>query len=197
MSAPVAAYKNLAETEQPLDAVLAERWSPRAFDPAYVIDAGSVTTLLEAARWAPSASNHQPRRFIVGRRGSRAFETIASTLNGRNRLWAPRAALLVLAIRVDHAPDGTAYRHADYDTGQAVAHLQLQAHALGLVTRQIGGFDAARAAEAFGLEAPLVARTVTAVGRIGSLDDLDEATLAREQEPRERLSLDELVLRQD
>lgn len=190
-------YKESARTAIPIDPVLADRWSPRSFDPTYVIPDDTVTSLLEAARWAPSGSNHQPRRFVVTERGTEAFDRLASTLSGRNRLWAPRASLLVLAVRVDHDPDGTPYWHADYDTGQAIAHLQIQAHALGLVSRQMGGFDAARAAELFGLADPYVPRTVTAVGRPGRLEDLDEATIQREREPRDRLPLDELLLREE
>ncbi|MER2221307.1 MAG: nitroreductase family protein, partial [Rhodococcus sp. (in: high G+C Gram-positive bacteria)] len=40
--------------------------------------------LLEAARWAPSANNFQPRRFVVARRGSHHFDTIVHALVGFN-----------------------------------------------------------------------------------------------------------------
>ncbi len=190
-------YKELAATETPIAPVLAERWSPRSFDPAYTIDDETVTSLLEAARWAPSGSNHQARRFIVGRRGTETFDKIASTLSAGNQRWAPRASLLVLAIRIDHDAEGTVHRHADYDTGQSIAHLQIQAANLGLASRQMGGFDPIRAAELFGLEAPYFVSTVTAVGKSGRLDDLDADTIEREREPRERLPLSELVLVRD
>ena len=73
----------------------------------------------------------------------------------------------------------------------------IQAHHLGLVARQMAGFDAARAAELLGLSAHLVPRTITAVGAAGSLDALDAGTAEKENEPRERIPLGTLVLRRD
>src|SRR5690606_23219704 len=170
---------------------------PRSFDPEYAVDDEAETSLLETARWAPSNSNQQPRRFISARRGTPTFDAIVSTLNERNRRWAPRASLLVVAIRVAADPLGTPYPHADYDTGQAIAHLQVQAANLGLASSQMGGFDAARLAELFGLPESYAAVTVTAVGLAGRLEDLDEETIERELAPRVRMPLDELVLVRD
>ena len=49
--------------------VLAERWSPRSFDANYKLSEHEVLSILEAARWAPSANNAQPWRFSVLHRG--------------------------------------------------------------------------------------------------------------------------------
>lgn len=197
VNTPGKPYKELNQTSRPIARVLADRWSPRSLDPDYVIEEHLVTAMLEAARWAPSGSNTQPGRFIVGARGTATFDLLASVLSEGNRLWAPRASILVLAVRVDHAPDGTPYKTADYDTGQAVAHMVIQAHSLGLVARQMGGFDAARAADLFGLEASHVPRTITAIGAPGRLDALDSRTAEKEAEPRIRLPLDTIVLRRE
>lgn len=192
-----ARYKQVARTTQPLVPVLAERWSPRSFAPDHVLDDESLAALAEAARWAPSGSNHQPRRLILGRRGTATFDRLLSTLGGRNRSWAHRASLLVLAVRVDERPDGSPHWHADYDTGQAIAHLVVQAHAMGLVARQMGGFDPHAAAAEFGLEPPLTPRSVTAVGSPGPLHGLDAETIALEREPRARIPLSDFVLLQE
>ena len=45
--------------DHPVHAQFVNRWSPRAFDGTAMTKA-DVLTLLEAARWAPSASNNQP-----------------------------------------------------------------------------------------------------------------------------------------
>src|SRR5690606_17783182 len=55
---PGARYKEPASTRAPIAPVLAERWSPRSFDAEYVFSDVETTSLLEAARWAPSGSNH-------------------------------------------------------------------------------------------------------------------------------------------
>lgn len=55
--------------EPRLHPLLTARWSPITFDPAHESTEADVASLLEAARWAPSAGNSQPWSFIVGRRG--------------------------------------------------------------------------------------------------------------------------------
>ena len=58
-----------ASTAVPVHPLLAERWSPRGFDQGHELGDAALTALLEAARWAPSAQNSQPWRFLVTRRG--------------------------------------------------------------------------------------------------------------------------------
>ena len=69
-----------ADTTAPLIHPLVERWSPRAYDPTAEVSTDVLRTILEAARWAPSANNTQPWRFIVARRGSDAFTTVSDEL---------------------------------------------------------------------------------------------------------------------
>ena len=58
-----------AATSVPVHPLLARRWSPRGLDADHELDQRSVLALLEAARWAPSANNSQPWRFLVAHRG--------------------------------------------------------------------------------------------------------------------------------
>lgn len=183
-----------APTDQPIADLLARRWSPRSYEAGHEISDNEVATLLEAARWAPSAQNRQPRRFIVGRRGTDVHARLASTINERNQVWAPRASLLILGIVERHATDGEPQRFSEYDLGQAIAHLSVQAQALGLHVRQMGGFDAQQAAAEFGIEEPLEPFVTVAVGRATPADELEESFVERDTAPRVRLPLDDLVL---
>jgi nitroreductase len=189
-----------AVTAAPIEEILSMRWSPRSFDPAAVVSDEQVTSMLEAARWAASASNLQPRRFIVGKRGTDTFARIERHLMGFNRVWAPNASLLVLAIAVT-APEGDlpvgAHRWAEYDTGQSMANLAAQAHALGLHAHPMGGIEVADLRAEFRLPERFVPITVTAVGSIASPDLLPEKLRGRETAERTRLPLDELVLARD
>lgn len=54
-----------------LHPLLAARWSPTTFAASAPVSVDEVESLLEAARWAPSAGNSQPWAFIVGRRADR------------------------------------------------------------------------------------------------------------------------------
>ena len=52
-----------------VDPQFVQRWSPRAFSDA-AIEENQLMSIFEAARWAPSAYNAQPWRFLYARRGS-------------------------------------------------------------------------------------------------------------------------------
>ncbi|HEY8317528.1 MAG TPA: nitroreductase family protein [Amnibacterium sp.] len=186
-----------AETAAPLHDLLAERWSPRSFDPEFVVPDEAVTALMEAARWAPSAANFQPRRFIVARRGSEAFQAVTDALSEGNRPWAPNASLFVVAIALTKDADGKPYRWAEYDAGQAIAHLTVQAHALGLHVHPMGGFDPEAIALSFELPEGAVAVSVNAIGAAAPADLLPERYRSREAAPRTRLPLEELVVVDD
>ena len=183
-----------ADSSVPLAPLLAERWSPRSFDRDAEITEEQLTALLEAARWAPSASNLQPRRFIAARRGTPEFDTIHDALVGFNAAWAGDASALVVAVAETSSVTGDLRPFAEYDLGQAVAHLTVQAHAEGLHVHQMAGVEWDRLVAAFGLTENLKPLTVSAIGTVAPADRLVDALAEREVAPRERLSLDELVL---
>lgn len=183
-----------AETNVPIISELSERWSPRSFDPEATITDAQLDALLEAARWAPSAHNNQPRRFIVTRRGTREFDTIVSALVGLNGSWAHDASALVVGIVETFSAEGDARPYAEYDLGQSLAHFSVQAQAEGLYTHQMAGVDWDKITAAFNLAENLKPLTVTAVGTVAGTDRLPEALERRETDPRTRLPLDELVL---
>ncbi|MBT2517353.1 nitroreductase family protein [Streptomyces sp. ISL-90] len=183
-----------AQTDAPLITPLVERWSPRAYDPTAEVSTDVLRTILEAARWAPSANNTQPWRFIVARRGTDAFATAHDAMAGFNKAWADSAAVLIVNVAEIIDPEGKARPWAGYDLGQAVAHLTVQAQHEGLHTHQLGGFDAARLHTAFGLDASLEVVSMTAIGVLGDVDTLPDALREREVAPRLRKPLGELVL---
>jgi nitroreductase len=186
----------LAVTQVPLHPLLASRWSPRGFDPAHALAPEQLTALLEAARWAPSANNTQPWRFLVASRGEQTFDELLGVLNPGNRQWAGAASALILVAAETVDPDGNARPFALYDTGQAVANLVAQAGHEGLAVHQMGGFDSAAATARFGLGDGLQPVVVVAVGRHSAAAPLAEPFAAREHAPRVRRRVDELLLRQ-
>lgn len=186
-----------AQTSAPVLDAIAERWSPRSFDSDHSLPEGALRSLFEAARWAPSANNSQPWRFIITRRGSESFAQIESTLAGNNRLWAGRAAALVVNVAETADAEGTPRKFAEYDLGQAVAHLSVQAQSEGLHLHQMGGFDREAIHAAFNLEERFTPVSITAIGAIGSHEQLSEPLREREAAPRVRLPLEDLVLIND
>ena len=182
-----------ADTHAPLHPLIAERWSPRSFDAGHELTDRQVTALLEAARWAPSASNTQPWRFAVARRGSAGHAAVLDALSPGNRTWAHAASALIVVAAEAFGPDGAARLWGAYDTGQAVAHLSVQAQHEGLAVHQMGGFDRDRITGL--LAAPDVTPlVVVAVGRRDDPARLDEPFAGRETAARDRLPVEALLL---
>jgi nitroreductase len=183
-----------ADTDAPVLDVFAERWSTRIFDSSEPLDEAAFASALEAARWAPSASNTQPLRLIVARRGSDAHAQVFDALMGFNQAWAGDAAALVVFVADTLREDGQPLPWAIYDTGQAAAFFTIQAHAGGLSTHQMGGFSAEKISADFGLDDRYHPVAVMAVGAFGDPDLADEAILARESAPRTRRPIAETLL---
>lgn len=173
--------------------LLMERWSPRAYTGESLSDT-DLLPLFEAARWAPSGNNEQPWRFIVARRDQPdAFARIYDCLSENNRRWAGSAGALVIAVTACITARGRENKHARYDLGQAVAHLSIQATADGLSVRQMGGFSATAAREAFSIPEEYDPVVVIAIGRRGDPSTLADVDRERELSTRTRRALAETV----
>jgi nitroreductase len=168
--------------------VIRQRWSPRAFHRDQPLSAAQLNILLEAARWAPSASNVQPWRFLIGIAPDETYQKIFSTLVEFNQLWAGNAPVLFLNVA-----DMETNRHGAYDLGQAVAQLALQAKSLGLDTHQMAGFDPDKARQLFAIPPQFAAYSVMAVGYRAGESILPDRMQKGELKPGERKALNELA----
>ncbi|HEX4737269.1 MAG TPA: nitroreductase family protein [Allosphingosinicella sp.] len=181
------------QPHHPVDPLFLDRWSPRAFDGSDMPDA-DLSTIFEAARWAPSAFNSQPWRFLYARRGDANWERFLSLLIPWNQGWAHSASVLIYILSdtmpmTDKAGQPQGSHSHSFDAGASWACLALQATRMGYHAHGMSGveFDRARAElrvpERFRIEAAAV------IGRIGDPAMLDERTRAREApSPRKPLS---------
>lgn len=182
-----------AATDSTILDVLTDRWSTRIFDANAPIDEAALASALEAARWAPTAANTQPWRAIVARRGTAQHDKIVASLAGFNSAWAGAAAVLVVFV-AETVRDGKHMMWALYDTGQVAAHFTVQAHADGLSTHQMGGFDRDAIAADFDLGEDFTPVTVMAVGSLGDIREAPQELQERENAPRVRRPIAESVL---
>ncbi len=110
------------QPDHPVAPQFPARWSPRSFTGRALTEA-EVMSLLEAARWAPSASNHQPWRLVWALRGEAGFAAIKEALIGNNPLWAGKAAVLIAVASKDTVVNREGAevpnRTAAFDTGAA------------------------------------------------------------------------------
>lgn len=184
-----------AITAVPLHPVVAERWSPRAFE-ARALPESALVALLEAARWAPSSRNEQPWRIVAVTHDDPAFPDALEALSPGNQTWAGRAPwLLAIAARTNIEKDGSANRYAWHDTGIATGQLLAQATALGLSAHVMGGFDAEKLRSALGIPTGHEAVSVVAVGYRASADTLPGDLRDRERAPRARRPLESVAFR--
>ena len=192
MAIPV--IENLAQTRVPIDNLLQRRRSPRAFS-EQPVEPEKLVSLFEAARWSPSSANEQPWNFIAATKddheiNSRLFECLSE----RNRQWAHRAPVLILAVaKLHYDRTGAPNRHAWYDVGQSVAHLTVQATALGLSVHQMGGFNTEKAGELFVIPDGFEPVVMLAAGYADATDVLPDDLRQREEAPRTRKPLETLV----
>jgi nitroreductase len=181
--------------DHPVESQFPARWSPRSFTERAVTEA-EMYSLLEAARWAPSASNHQPWRLVWALRGQAEFAAILGTLTGNNPIWAGKAGALVVVVSKDTVKnrDGAevANRTAGFDSGAAWMSLALQAPTLGLAAHGMGGFDKDALAAAVGLPEGHTLQCVVAVGEQGPADNLPDGLREREK-PSVRKPLAEIT----
>ncbi len=111
--------------------VIKTRRSIRKYKPA-LISEEQIDKILEAGRWAPSADNSQPWRFIV-LRSEEIRKKLADTLTwGRFLSQAP----LGIAITVNPR----ASNHPVEDGAAATQNMLLEAHSLGLGACWIGTY---------------------------------------------------------
>lgn len=161
-------------TSPELHPLLRERRSARSFEATHEIDEAELALLLEAARWTPSAGNSQPWAFLVLRRGEAAHQRLVALLSRGNTSWVPDASAVVITLfraGDDDDPSFTYSDYAAYDLGQSVAHLTVQAAALGLGVHQFAGFDHDAVAREFAVPAAWQVTTGLAIGRYAAGDD--------------------------
>jgi nitroreductase len=181
-----------AATQVPIHALLAGRWSPRAFDAARPVEREKIISLIEAARWAPSAFGDEPWRYLLWDRTSdpvgwqKAFDCLSES----NKAWVKNAPLLILSCAGSlFRRDGKPNRHSQHDTGAASMALVVQAVALGLAAHQMAGFDGNKARELFAIPAEYSPMAMIAVGYQAEPDLLEGERRDREKAPRSRQPL--------
>lgn len=182
---------NPAPSERSIMDVIANRWSPVIYSDRQV-EKETVESLLEAARWAPSAFNEQPWQYIVGYKGDENHKKIGETLAEGNA-WAKEAAVLMLSIAKSffdhkHKPN----RHYMHDLGMATMNLVLQATDMDLVTHQMSGYDTEKARELFSVPEDYETGSVIVIGYAGDADSAPDDMKERDSSPRQRKDLGDL-----
>ncbi len=165
---------NHRKSEAPADDQFISRWSPRAMSGA-PISKEQMSTLVEAARWAPSCFNMQPWRFVYSLRDDQYWETFLGLLMDMNRLWAERAGALLVVLSNDQFKDSAdPSPTSGFDTGSAWMSIALQAQSMGLVSHAMWGFHHKEVRGTIKAPEHMTAHAVVAIGYPGDSETLPE-----------------------
>ena len=179
-------------SEYPIAELFVNRWSPRSMTGETVPHA-DLMALFEAARWAPSAYNNQPWRFLYAHRDSVHWPLFYDLLGEFNQTWCRNAgALVLLASKTTLDHNGEATRLYAFDAGAAWENLALEASRRVLVAHAMQGFNHIGAKSALNLPEELDPMIMIAIGHRGPVENLSDALQQREK-PTPRKKLDELV----
>ena len=124
------------------ESLFERRFSCRSFEPTALSDA-ELEPLIEAARWAPSAGNLQPWRFVVVRSPTLRDE-LARSAHGQEFVAVAPVVIVVCAVPAESA---RRYRERGeqlyclQDTAAAVENILLAATEHGLGSCWVGAFD--------------------------------------------------------
>ncbi|MDC3411967.1 nitroreductase family protein [Aquibacillus sp. 3ASR75-11] len=179
--------EHIKEFRQPaytIDSMFVNRWSPRAFQEKDVPE-DTLKSILEAARWAPSAMNKQPWRFILARTKNDQELFYTFIMEG-NLKWCKKAPVLIAILS-----EKSTGSHA-FDTGTAWGYLALQAAQKGLAAHAMGGFDKEKAREVLNIPDDYAIHAIVALGYQGDKEELPNDLQEREQ-PSDRKPIEETV----
>lgn len=172
-----------------INKLIAERWSPRIFDPNKFITKEQIKKICEAARWAPSCANEQPYRYIIWNKKTNKidFEKAFETLDKGNKDWVINCPIIILALANSKFSNGSINNWAEYDTGAASENICLQATDLGLHAHQMAGFDNNKISLLFNIPPTFKPMAMIAIGyKSDDFDLVPSKVQSQEQSDRKR-----------
>ena len=184
--------RDYRKPEYNVDEIFLNRWSPRAMS-GEEIDGKTMFALFEAAKWAPSANNNQPWRFIYARRNTKHWETFFNLLAEGNQVWAHNAAVLIVVISKTTFDNNKHARTHSFDAGAAWENFALQGSMMGLVVHGMQGFDYDKAKEILAVPDGYQVEAMIAAGKPGRKEDLPDYQQEREF-PSSRKSIAEIAM---
>jgi len=169
------------ETLHDANDLFLNRWSPRSFD-GKPLPGADLLTILDAGRWAPSAFNLQPWRFIYATpQDVEVWKSFLDTLVPFNRSWAQNAGALVAIVSETwiESPDKPCHTHS-FDAGAAAMAIALQAQMLGYSAHAMAGFDASKVRAYLQVPEHFKPEVMIAIGSQASGERLPDNLKARE-----------------
>lgn len=184
--------QKIRKTRYQVHPLILNRWSPRSMTGEAMSDE-EIFSLFEAARWAPSAYNGQPWRFLYAKRETPSWDIFFNLLVDFNKQWCKNGAVLGLSIsrKTFEKNEKPAPTHA-FDTGAAWENLCLEGTYRGYVVHGMQGFDYERARSELSIPDTYEVLAMFALGKRAPKSALPLA-LQEKEAPSERKAIQEFV----
>ena len=169
---------------------LNQRKSVRTFS-TKAIESEKLDALWAAAQWAPSSSNRHGWRYyaIMGSARAKFAEVL-----GRGNHWALEAPLLLAVVWDNAVESKTESRdYGMYNVALSVMSLVIEAEHQGLRAHQMAGFKEEIFRKVLDVPAHEFPAVVVAVGYEGDVAALPPEIQAKENHPRTRKAIEEIV----
>ncbi|MDF1526917.1 MAG: nitroreductase family protein [bacterium] len=143
--------------------LIRNRESIRNYDPERPLDQDTLYRILEAGRWAPSAVNFQPWRFLV----ISSEEMLAKIRPCYGRDWfsgAPHVLVVVGYPEQAWVREKDGYNFLETDLTIALDHMILAAEYEGVATCWVGAYDPYMLREALSLKENEIVYSITPLG---------------------------------
>lgn len=179
--------------DHPIDELFLTRVSTRAFDLNKKVSKDDLMSCFEAARWAPSSFNNQPWRFVYAEKGSKAYEAMIGSMVPFNQNWCKNAPVIILIVsRKQMTHNNSNARTHSLDTGFAYASFVLQAHAKGLATHALDGFNHDVLKSYFKINEVYQIEALLTLGYPGDVESLPSDLKAKEV-PTDRFKIESFI----
>ena len=154
----------------------------------------SLERIFEIIRWTPSCANKQPWRIVFVQDRERHDKFSQALAKGNE--WAAKAPVLVAVCAReadDYSREDDPVKYYQFDGGMATLSLLLGAVQEGLMGHPMAGYDAAGVKKALDIPDEYHVLCVASLGYEGPIDLLDERTRAKDESPRVRKELSEII----
>lgn len=176
----------------PINPLIAGRWSARAMT-GEPLSNSEIASLFEAARWAPSAYNNQPWRFLFAKQNTPHWDLFFNLLVPFNQQWCAKASVLGISLaRKTFFHNNKPSRTHAYDTGAAWALLSIEGASRNLIVHGMEGFDYAKARLTLHIPDEYEVLAMFAIGKPGPKENLPPEIQAKEM-PSPRRPIEEFA----
>lgn len=158
------------------------------------IPQGVLDRLFERVRWSPSCANAQPWRLVVVRDPEQKSLVMQGIARGNQ--WMAKAPVLIAMCgrkADDGVRDDNPIEYYQFDSGMATLSLLLGAVDEGLMAHPTAGWDAVALKKTLQLPEDFHVICMISLGYEGTLNILDEHTRKKDEAPRVRKPMTDIV----